>query len=262
MSEQTWGRRLGNGALAGIGGGVASAVLLWLLVEPAINRAIAIEKAATEADNTGARAHGAGATAHEHADVVSRLAQQIGGTFTVVLVAVLLALAYSVVYARSSHRLPGITALGRSLSLAALAFGVMALMPALVLPANPPAVGDPDTVGQRTLAYLQVVLLSVLAVGIVFAVQKALADRRIAAEWRWLGTAAVAVAGVAVVLLVAPDGDQQIPSAVPAALIWEFRVGSLAQLAAMWAGIGIVHGALAHRAMSSRRSATDLPLLV
>lgn len=53
--------------------------------------------------------------------------------------------------------------------------------------------------------------------------------------------------GVVGVLLVVPDVEQEIPPTIPAALLWEFRIGSLVQLAGMWAAIGVVHGVLTHR---------------
>lgn len=190
----------------------------------------------------------------------SRLQQQIGGTLTVV-VAVLFGLAYAVIYARASHRFPGRTDLGSSLSLAALAFAVVVVMPALMLPANPPAVGDPATVSERTLAYVLVILLSVLAVGAVFAVEKVMVSKATPAEWRWLITSAAAAAAVAVVLIVVPSVERQVPPVVPAALIWEFRIGSFAQLAGMWAAIGIVHGVLAPRIRSRSRSTTSQTVL-
>ncbi|QLQ09927.1 MAG: CbtA family protein [Nocardioidaceae bacterium] len=248
MREVTWGRRLGNGALAGLAGGVASAVILWLLVEPQIRRAIAIEDAGAAA--TDAHDHGGAAAAHDHGgEVVTRFQQQIGGTVTIIIVAVLLGLVFAVVYARAAHRLPGNTAIGRSLTLATLAFLVMGLMPALVIPSNPPAVGDPDTVNQRTLTYILVILLSVLAVGLTFAVEKLALRKGLATEWRWLVTAASAVVLATIVLVVTPHLAQPIPAEVPTDLIWKFRVGSLAQLAAMWAAIGLGHGILTYRFM-------------
>jgi hypothetical protein len=252
MSEPTWGRHLRNGGLAGLGGGLVSALLLWLLVGPAINRAIAIEEAGTAASDGHTHEHGAAASAHEHAEVVTRVQQQIGGTLTAVIVAGLFGLAYAVVYARSRHRLPGTSDLGRSLSLAALAFAVLAVMPALVMPANPPAVGDPATVNERTLIYLLVVLLSVLAVGAVFAADNLMATKGVQVEGRWAATAAMAVVAFGLVVFVVPNVSQEIPLAVPADLIWEFRVGSLAQLGGMWAGIGVIHGVLAHRGARRR----------
>jgi predicted cobalt transporter CbtA len=247
MSEPTWGRRLGNGGLAGLGGGLVSAFLLWLLVGPAINRAIAIEEAGTAASDGRMHDHGGAASAHEHAEVVTRIQQQIGGALTAAVVAVLFGLAYAVVYARSRHRLPGTSDLGRSLSLAALAFAVLAVVPAVVMPANPPAVGDPDTVNERTLTYLLAILLSVLAVGVLFAADNVMATKGVTAEGRWAATAAMAAVAFGLMVFVVPEVSQEIPSAVPADLIWEFRVGSLAQLGGMWAGIGVIHGVLAHR---------------
>lgn len=246
MRELSWGQRLGTGALAGLGGGVASAALFWTLVEPSINRAIAIEEAG--ADDGHAHHEGAEViAAHDHGELVTRFQQQLGGTLTVVVVGILFGLAFAVIYAKSRHRMAGGTAMGRSLHLAALAFGTVVLMPALTVPANPPAVGDPDTVTQRTLTYLLTILVSVLAVGAVFALKRALDGRSIPAEWAWLSTALSIVVATAVLLLASPGVAQEIPAAVPADLIWEFRIGSLAQLAGMWAAIGVVHGLRTHR---------------
>lgn len=225
---------------------MASAVLFWIFVEPSINRAIAIEEAG--ADDGHAHQHGAEAiAAHDHGELVTRFQQQLGGTLTVVVVGILFGLAFSVVYAKSHHRMAGSTAMGRSLHLAALAFGTVVLMPALTVPANPPAVGDPDTVTNRSLIYLLTILVSVLAVGAVFALKRGLEGRSMPAEWTWLVIALSIVAATAVLLVASPGVAQEIPAAVPADLIWEFRVGSLAQLAGMWLVIGVLHGFRMHR---------------
>jgi predicted cobalt transporter CbtA len=251
--EPTWRRRLGRGAAAGAAGGITASLLLWLLVEPVIGRAVDIEESGVGGHTHG---HDTGATAHEHAELVTRLQQQIGGTLTVIVVAVLLGIVFAVAYARVSHRLPGCTDLGRSLSLAALAFAVVALVPALVLPANPPGVGTSGTVDQRTLVYLTVILLGGIVVSAVFALNRTMLNRGVATELRWLASAAIVAAGF-VIVLVGPHVEEQIPTEMPAALLWEFRVGSLAQLAGLWATIGLVHGFLVHRtrsrALQSRR---------
>ncbi|MEU0266795.1 CbtA family protein [Nocardioides sp. NPDC006303] len=254
MRELSWGRRLGTGALAGLGGGVVSAALFWILVEPSINRAIAIENAGAADEHS--HHHGAeGVAAHDHGELVTRFQQQLGGTLTVVLVGILFGLAFAVAYAKSHHRMAGGTAMGRSLHLSALAFGAIVLMPALTVPANPPAVGDPDTVTQRTLAYLLTILLSILAIGAVFALKRKLERRSVPVEWAWMTTVLGAVTATAVLLLASSGIAPEIPAVVPADLIWEFRVGSLAQLAGMWAAIGVVHGIRTHR---MTRAGSDL----
>lgn len=250
----TWTQRLVRGGASGIAGGTAAAVVLWMAVEPVLSRAIALEGAGADAhDHAGSE--GTHSHSHEAGEVVTRLQQQIGGTLTVIIVAALMGLAFSVVYARSRHRLPGRTDLGKSTALGMLAFVVMALLPALVIPANPPGVGDPDTVNYRTLCYFVVIGLGVLVVGAAFGTQRFLRRRGTSPELTWLAVAAVVTLGAGAVLLFAPGPADVVPGSVPAALLWDFRVGSLAQLGAMWGVIGLVHGAVTHRAEVARPGA-------
>ncbi|RNM11702.1 CbtA family protein [Nocardioides pocheonensis] len=243
VQELTWARRLKLGAAAGAAGGAMSSVLLWLLVEPAIRRAILVEEAVE-------RAHGAEGTGHEHGEIVTRVQQQIGGTIAVIVVGVLLGLVFCVIYARVSHRLPGSADLAKSLNLGALAFIVHGIVPGIAVPANPPGVGNPETVHQRTLTYLAVLLLGCAFVRGVFALGKTMADKNIPRELSFVATIGTVIAGT-VILLALPHLDQKIASPMPANLVWDFRTGSLAELAGMWAAIGTMHGFLIHRARTT-----------
>ena len=236
IAIETWPQRLGRGAIAGLAGGAASAIVLWIAVEPSITKAIDLENAAA-----GGHTHG------DDGELISRTTQLIGGTVTSVVVGVLLGLVFAVVYARGQHRLAGYTDLGRSLSLAALAFGVVALFPALKVPANPPAVGDPDTVNDRTLTYLVIILLGLVLVGVSFAAAQAVRRRTERSELWWITGIGVGVIGGALILYLAPSGTVDIPASMPASLVWKFRIGSLGQHAGMWLGIALAYGTLAHR---------------
>lgn len=252
--EGSWAQRLLRGGAAGAAGGIASAITLWIVVEPVLAKAVALEGAG---EDTHGHGHGEAAHAHSHdtgeaGEVVTRLQQQVGGVITVLVVAILMGVAFSVVYARSRHRLPGATDLGRSLALGFLAFAVMGLGPALAIPANPPGVGDPDTVNYRTLCYLLIIALGVLLVGASFGMRRHLALREVAAGTAWLLVAVMAVAGAAAILWLAPGPADIVPASMPAALLWEFRIGSLAQLAAAWGVTGLVHGVLVQRAATLR----------
>ncbi|GAA3663271.1 CbtA family protein [Nocardioides ginsengisoli] len=238
VAATSWGLRLRCGAVAGAAGGLASVVVLWLMVEPVIGRAILLEEEMHGRHEAGG--------AHEHGATVTRLQQQIGGTITVLVVGVLLGLAFAVIYARVQHRFSEETDQGRALSLAALAFTVVAAVPSVMVPANPPGIGSSDTVGRRTLIYLLIILVGVLFVGVVFALHRAAVDRGIAPEGRWLLTAAAVAIGALVVFSV-PHVEERVPSVIPADLVWDFRVGSLVQTAALWTTMGIVHGVLLHR---------------
>ena len=234
---------LRHGVTAGAAAGLCAAVVLLLLVEPVIDRAIAVEE--------GRAGHGGGD--HEH--VVSRTAQLVGGWLTAVVVGVLVGVVFAVVWARARHRLWGGSDLGRSIVLAALAFGVVTLLPALATPANPPGVGDPDTVTRRTLLYALTVLLGILVVGIVAGVDRRLAARGRPVPWRACAGTALAVACSVAVLLAVPDVDVAVPDDVPAALLWEFRVASLAQLATLWLVLGLAFGTLVDPRTRARRDA-------
>ena len=242
MGGEKWAHRLTRGAVAGFAGGAASALILWLAVEPSITKAIDLENAAGDDHSHGS----AGAVGNGDGELLSRTTQMIGGTITAVVVGVLFGVVFAVVYSRIRHRLPGETDLGRSLSLAALAFGVIGLLPALKVPANPPGVGDPDTVGDRTLTYLAIILCGVLLVGACFAATRAARQRTERAELRWITGVGVAAVGGAAILILAPSGTVEIPATIPASLVWEFRIGSLGQIAGQWLGIGLAYSALAH----------------
>jgi predicted cobalt transporter CbtA len=242
--KPSWGVRVRRGAVAGLVGGVAAAAVLWMFVEPVLDRAIALERA-----GAGGHAH-----AHESGEAVTRLQQQIGGTLTVIIVSVLLGVAFTVVYARSRHRLPGANEVVRSVSLGALAFFVLALAPAILVPANPPGVGDPGTVNTRTLTYLFAILLGVIVVGATFAVHARLQERTATKATLRAWTVVVAATLAAAMLLLAPRVTEQTPASVSSDLLWHFRSASLLQLAVMWLVMGLILGLLEQRAERSSRA--------
>lgn len=220
------------GLAAGAAAGLSAALVMYLVVEPVIRRALAIEDA---------RPH-----AHDE-ELVSRTAQVAVGLLTTVVVGMLFGVVFTVVFAKVRHRLTAASEQGRSVQLALMGFAAFVLMPALRIPANPPAVGDPATVTRRTLVYLLTVLLSLLAAGALFALDQRLRATSLDPGVRRCLVAAAGVAGLVLLMLVVPGNPDRIPSDVPAGLIWDFRLASLAQLAAMWGVLGLGFGALAGR---------------
>ncbi len=99
------------------------------------------------------------------------------GAGTATVVGVLFGLVFAVVFARTRHRLPGVGDHARALWLAVIGFGVFVAMPALVIPANPPAVGEEGTVTERTLVYVLSILVALLVAGAVSALDRVLRVR-------------------------------------------------------------------------------------
>ena len=113
--------------------------------EPAVDQAIAYEEAHAPPAAPG----------EEEPELVSRDTQQGFGLLTAptvygLAIGGIFALAFAFAYGRVGRASPARTAL----CLAAAAFVVVYLVPFVKYPPNPPAVGDPDTIGDRTALYL------------------------------------------------------------------------------------------------------------
>jgi predicted cobalt transporter CbtA len=230
----------------GLGAGLLLGLYLVVLVEPKIDDAIALEEAQ-------AAGEGSAAAEDHHEDPLFTRSEQVGGgVLAAVIYATLVSIAFGTVYAAVRHRIPAASEIRRCLGLAALAFVAVALLPALKYPANPPAVGDPDTVNERTVQYLVLLAISLaLAVGLVRL--SGLLRSRLDESSRLVALATAAVVGYGVVLLVLPDSPDSIDPIVPAALIWDFRIRSLGGLALLWVTLGLGLGWALDRVGSSWR---------
>jgi predicted cobalt transporter CbtA len=248
----SFGSVLRRGVLAGASAGLAAAVVIWLVVEPVIRRALAIEGLRSL---HGGRSAPAALGAHGGDEpLVSRAAQVVGGAVTAVLVGVAVGVVFAVVFARMRERLPGGGDFGRSMVLASIGFAAVSLLPALKIPANPPAVGASGTVGQRTMLYAVVLLLGVAICLLVPVLDQRLAASGTLPSTRWAVDVVATVALVVLVLVLVPGSPDSVPADVPAALLWDFRLASLAQLATMWLTLGLVFGLLLERIPAPERA--------
>ncbi|MGW5238416.1 CbtA family protein [Monashia sp. NPDC004114] len=255
-----FGAILRRGVAAGAAAGLAAALVIWLVVEPVIRKALAIEDARETNHLGGGRSAPLALPVHTGGEpLVSRSAQVVGGALTSVIVGIAFGVIFAIVFVKVRERLGGTTDFAKSVVLAGVGFGAVSLLPALKMPANPPAVGDPATVGRRTMLYAVVLLLGVAAVLLVAALDRWLAAHEVAPSLRWAADIAAGVVAVALVFALVPGSPDAIPSDVPAALIWEFRLASLAQLAVMWLVLGVSFGLLMERAAVTRSAVAPAP---
>lgn len=236
-----------RGLLAGLLAGVAAFFVAYAVGEPSVSAAISVEESAEHAAD--GPTHGSTtdepATA-EHETVVPRSLQSTAGLATATIVAgVTLGGLIGAVSALGLGRFGRLGARGVPVLVAGLGFVGVYLVPFLVFPPNPPAVGQGDTIGYRTALYFILVAVS-LIVGVVAVVLA----RRLTPRWgAWYAVLACA-AGYAVVMLVVaalmPTYDE-VPADFPATVLYDFRRASLLTQVTLWGVIGLATGELAHR---------------
>ncbi|MEU6369236.1 CbtA family protein [Streptomyces sp. NPDC046931] len=240
MNSATVRNLLVRGMLAGLGAGVLALIAAYFLGEPNVDSAIGFEEAHS----------------HEHEmEVVSRSLQSTAGLATGVLVygvafGGIAALAFCFALGRVGRFGPRATAL----LLSGCALLAVYVVPFLKYPANPPSVGDPDTIGKRTGLYFLMMVLSVL-----LAIAATMLGKRLAPNLgTWYATV-VAVAGFVLVIGLAYaflPVVNEVPKDFPATLLWRFRLSALAMQAVLWGGFGLVFGELAERLLNPKPAAS------
>ncbi|MGE3621792.1 MAG: CbtA family protein [Acidimicrobiia bacterium] len=238
----TYGTVLARALVAALAVGLLAGGYLLTVVEPVVDRAIALE----EEMSAAAPAEEAGEADHHEEPLYTRGEQKGGGGLAMVLFALVLGLAAGTLFAWRRHVLPGATDFHRAVWLAAMGFVAFALVPGIKYPANPPAVGDPDTVGERTLQYVGVIVLSLVLVVALTRLSRVL-RATLDDPTRIIAVAAASVVAFGILMAVLPGTPDAIDPAVPAALVWDFRLRSLGGLALLWLGFGLVFGGLLTR---------------
>jgi hypothetical protein len=231
-----------RGMLVGIVAGLLAFGFARMFGEPPLESAISFEQH---------KAHAPGAPHQHEEELVSRGTQAGIGLLTGVVVygaaaGGLFALAFAFIYGRVGRLGPRATA-----ALLALAvFVAVILVPALKYPANPPAVGDPGTIGYRTALFFAMVAISVAALVVAVMLGRRLAESMDVWNAGLLAGAAF-VAIVAVAQYVLPEIDE-IPEHFSAAVLWRFRMASLGLQAVLWATLGLLFGAVTARSVGWR----------
>ncbi|MGW0749832.1 CbtA family protein [Streptomyces sp. NPDC002587] len=228
-----------RGMLAGLLAGVAAFLVAYLLGESKVDAAIAIEEA------------GHLAAGHDHGAEeapVSRALQATAGLGTgVLLYGVALGGIAALVFCYALGRIGRFGPRATAALVTGGLFVTVTLVPFFKYPANPPAVGDPETAARRTALYLLMIALSALLAAGALILGRRLAPKL--GDWNATVVAAasfVLAVGISYAFL---PGINEVPSDFPAALIWDFRLASLAIQAALWTTFGLAFGFLAERAL-------------
>jgi predicted cobalt transporter CbtA len=242
-----------RGLLAGLIAGLCAFGVAYVVAEPSIDAAIAIEE-------TTAHTHEA-PNAEESGTEVPRSLQSTLGLLTGTAVAgTTLGGLVGVLSALALGRFGGLGVRGSTLLVTAVGFVSVYAVPFVAYPPNPPAVGHAETIGIRTTLYFTAVAISIVDALTAIMVGRRLAER--VGSW-WAALLGVAgyllVCGVAVGLL--PTYDE-VPADFPATVLYSFRTGSFLTQLALWAVLGVLLAEMAHRLVhrSGRAAPADQQL--
>lgn len=239
-----------RGMLVGIIAGLLAFGFSKVFGEPRVDRAIAFE---TQMHEAQARKDAAMGMSHvEEPELVSRSTQAGLGLFTgVVVYCAAFGGLFALVFAAANGRVAKLSPRAVAALLAGAGFVAIYLVPNLKYPANPPSVGQPDTIGYRTALYFIMMLISIAAM-----VGAAMLRNRLAPRHGGWFAALTAIASYLVIVIAAQcllPGINEVPERFPAVVLWQFRIASLGTQVIMWTTIGLLFGWLTERASANRR---------
>jgi hypothetical protein len=230
-----------RGMLAGLVAGILAFGVARIFGEPPVDRAIAFEAQLRQAKGEMAEP-----------GLVSRHTQAGIGLFTgIVVYGTALGGLFSLVFAWAYGRIGNLGARATAALLALAGFLTIVVVPQLKYPANPPAVGDPGTIGRRTALYFVMIAVSLGAGVLAIGLARRMRERLGAATAILLGVSAFVLV-IAVVQHALPDVNE-VPAQFSAVVLWNFRVASFGIQAVLWATLGIVFGIAAERSLGSAR---------
>lgn len=205
--------------VAGVLAGLVLGVFHLVATEPVIEAAIAIEKAA-------AMPH----AGMEEEPVVSREAQRVGLIIGFLLYGLSLGVLFCGAFYLVQRVLPA-NSLAKTGSLLAVAgYWCLALVPFIKYPANPPGVGDPETIQFRQGIALALMLLLLGGAALSLYLPRWVKSLNV---WALL---AVNVVFAAVLIAVMPANTD--PVEMPPNLVMQFQLLSLVGLTLFWAVLG------------------------
>lgn len=240
-----------RGLLAGLVAAFAAFAVAYVVGEPSIRAAIALEDATgghahdTETEPAAGSQHPADAAAPGEVEVPRSLQSTVGLLTGLAVVGVALGGLVGVVSAIAMGRFGRLGPRATTLAVTAIGFLAAYVVPFLLYPPNPPAVGSGDSIGLRSALYF-----AFLAISMIAGVTAVLVGRRLAERLGGWHATLAGIAGYAVVMLVVmallPHYDE-VPSTFPASILYEFRTASFLTQFTLWAVLGIVLAELVGR---------------
>jgi predicted cobalt transporter CbtA len=213
--------------LAGAIAGTLLGVMNQVAVEPYIERAIELEMQNTVQS---------GQVINPAEFAAYRFWQKGGEIVAGTILGLSIGSLFGIVFAYTRSSIPGANNKKKALIVAGIMWFVLFLIPALKYPANPPAVGDPETIYYRQSLYIAFLAISGFSsLGLAFLYRKmgSLDTKRVIIPAAY----AAIIAGAYLAMPANPD-----PINAPMDLVIGFRITSAITLSVFWGLLGVIFG--------------------
>jgi predicted cobalt transporter CbtA len=213
--------------LAGAIAGTILGVMNQVAVEPYIERAIELEMQNTVQS---------GQVIDSDEFTAYRFWQKGGEIVAGTILGLSIGSLFGIVFAYTHSSIPGSNNKKKALIVAGIMWFVLFLMPALKYPANPPAVGDPETIYYRQTLYVAFLAISGFsALGLAFLYRRmgSLNTKKTIIPAAY----AAIIAGAYLAMPSSPD-----PINAPMDLVIGFRAASAITLSIFWGLLGVIFG--------------------
>ena len=214
-----------SGALAGLVHGTVN----FTIVEPYLDQAIGLENeslfASGEEENN----------LEFWAEYESyRIWQKSGQILAGVILGIAMGSLFGIVYSLSRNSLPGKNDIVKAMILSGIMWLTIYLVPFLKYPANPPTVGENETVVLRTFLYLLLITISgISALGFYKLSTRLQNNKKYFALFGY-------IIFISVIFLIMPENPDVITA--PMNLVNEFRLVSVLGVSSFWGSVGIILG--------------------
>ena len=214
-----------SGSLAGAIHGTVN----FTIVEPYLDQAIGIENqnlfaSGEEEDNPQFWAE------YESYRIWQKSGQVLAG----IILGIAMGSLFGIVFALSRNSLPGKNDVTKSLILAGLMWLTIYIIPFLKYPANPPTVGDGETVMLRAILYVSFIALSGIGVVIFYKLSCKLQNNK-----KYFGLFGYVIF-IIILFFVMPENPDEITA--PMNLVNEFRLMSVLGVSSFWLSVGLILG--------------------
>lgn len=226
-----------SGALAGLIHGTVN----FAIVEPYLDQAIGIEnhnlfESGEEEDTLEFLVEYEG----------YRIWQKSGQILAGVMLGISMGALFGIVFALSRNSLPGNHDVKKSLVLAGIMWFTLYLIPFMKYPANPPTVGDAETIVLRSILYLSFIAISGIGALLFYKLSKKFKNNK-----KFVSLIGYGIF-ISVAFFVMPENPDEITA--PMNLVNEFRLMSVLGVSSFWISVGIILGLFWNRFESQKET--------